>query len=156
MKLAEALLERKGAKDRIDSLRERIKSAALVQEGDTPTERPEELLKELTLAVEQLGELIRAINRTNNVARLPDETTLSEAIVKRDMLRLQRQALEQVVESSSTLDHFRYSRNEVKFVATLDIASVRNSIDRLAKEWREMDAQIQATNWMTDVDGFDN
>ena len=156
MKSAEALLERKGAKDRIDSLRERIKSSALAQEGDTPTESPEELLNELNAAVDQMGALIRAINRTNNAAQLADDTTLSEAIVRRDMLRLRRQALEQVVESSSTLDHFRYSRNEVKFVATLDAAAVRKQIDRLAKEWRDMDAQIQATNWMTDVDGFVN
>ncbi len=72
------------------------------------------------------------------------------------MLRLQRQALEQVVESSSAMDHFRYSRKEVKLVVTLDIASVRSYIDRLAKESRNMDAQIQATNWLTDVDRFDN
>ncbi len=75
MKLAEALLERKGAKECIDSLRERIKSSALIQEGDSPPENPEELLKELTVAVEQLGKLIRAINRSNNVAQLLDHTT---------------------------------------------------------------------------------
>jgi len=156
MKLAEALLERKGAKDRVDSLRDRIKSSALVQEGDSPTENPEELLNDLAVAIERLGQLIRAINRTNNVTKLSDNTTLSEAIFNRDMLRLKRLSLEQVVESSSTLEHFRYSRNEVKFVATLDIRAIRKDIDRLAKEWRELDAQIQATNWVTDVDGFDD
>ena len=47
--------------------------------------------------------------------------------------------------------HLRFGRNEVKFVATIGQAKVRQEIDRLSKEWRELDAQIQAVNWLTEV-----
>ena len=63
---------------------------------------------------------------------------MSEAIVRRDMLKLERQALERMVAAMSTR-HLRFGRNEVKFVATIGQARVRQEIDRLSKEWRELD-----------------
>jgi len=42
MKLAEALLERKELKTKIENLRARAVQNALVQEGDTPAEVPVE------------------------------------------------------------------------------------------------------------------
>ena len=150
MKLAEALLERKGAKVKIDSLQERLEENALVQDGDTPSEAPESLVAKLREAVARLESLIRQINAANNTARLPSGASVSEAIVRRDMLKLERQALERMVAAMSTR-HFRFGRNEVKFVATIGQAKVRQEIDRLSKEWRELDAQIQAVNWLTEV-----
>ena len=38
MKLAEALLERKSLKEKIESLRERLGENVMVQEGDKPSE----------------------------------------------------------------------------------------------------------------------
>jgi hypothetical protein len=150
MKLAEALLERKSAKLKIDSLQERLEENALVQEGDTPSEAPKSLLAELQDAIVRLEALVRKINAANNVAKLPSGATVSDAIVRRDMLKLERQALERLVTAMS-LRHHRYNRSEVKFVATLGQAKLRQKIDDLSKEWRELDAQIQAANWLTDV-----
>jgi DNA repair exonuclease SbcCD ATPase subunit len=150
MKLAEALLERKGAKTKIDNLQERLEENALVQAGDTPAEAPESLVAELRDALARLESLIRQINAANNTARLPSGVSVSEAIVRRDMLKLERQALERMVAAMSTR-HLRFGRNEVKFVATIGQAKVRQEIDRLSKEWRELDAQIQAVNWLTEV-----
>jgi hypothetical protein len=70
MKLAEALLERKDLKTKVDNLRARAVQSALVQEGDVPAEAPTELLREMNEAIEQLGVLIRRINATNNVTQL--------------------------------------------------------------------------------------
>jgi hypothetical protein len=150
MKLAEALLERKSAKLKIDNLQERLEENALVQEGDKPAEAPETLMAELRDALARLEALIRQINAANNVAKLPSGTTVSDAIVRRDLLKLERQALERVAAALS-LRHHRFGRNEVKFVATVGQAKLRQEIDRLSKEWRELDAQIQAVNWQTDV-----
>lgn len=41
MKLAEALLERKSLKQKIESLQGRLAENAMVQEGDTPSEDPQ-------------------------------------------------------------------------------------------------------------------
>jgi hypothetical protein len=150
MKLAEALLERKSAKLKIENLQERLDENALVQEGDVPAETPETLLAELREAVRRFEAMIRQINAANNVAKLPNGVSLSEAIVRRDMLKLERQALERMAAAVSLRQH-RYGRNEVKFVATVNQANLRQEIDRLSKEWRELDAQIQAANWLTDL-----
>ena len=150
MKLAEALLERKSLTQKIEALRARLAENALVQEGDQPSEQPQALMAELNDAVNQLESLIRRINATNNAAQLADGTTVSQAIVTRDMLRLRRQALEQVAEAAS-MRQARYMRTEVRYVATVNTGELRKQIDALSKDWRELDAQIQAVNWMTEL-----
>ena len=150
MKLAEALLERKELKTKIENLRARAVQNALVQEGDTPAEVPVELLREMDAAVEQLGVLIRRINATNNVTRLADGTTVSDAIVQRDMLELRRLALD-VVLNKAAVRQDRYSRTEIKFVATVDVAELRREVDAVAQARRELDTQIQAINWTADL-----
>ena len=42
-------------------------------------------------------------------------------------------------------------RTEVRFVPTIDSAELRKRIDALSKSWRELDAQIQAVNWTTEL-----
>jgi len=150
MKLAEALLERKSLMGKVESLRQRLTQNVLVQEGDEPAEPPEALMAELEAAVAQLETLIKRINATNNEAQLPDGRTVSEAIVGRDMLNLRRLALQQVAEEA-TVQNQRWSRNEIRFVSTLNVAQLHQQVDALAKEWRELDAQIQAVNWSTDL-----
>ena len=44
MKLAEALVLRADVQKRIEQLRNRLRQSALVQEGETPPENPQELL----------------------------------------------------------------------------------------------------------------
>jgi hypothetical protein len=52
MKLAEALIRRKALKENIEQLKHRLAKVAKVQEGDTPAERPQELLAALKRAQE--------------------------------------------------------------------------------------------------------
>ena len=150
MKLAEALLERKSLKQKIESLQSRLAESVMVQEGDKPVEDPQSLMAELHDATDALETLIKQINATNNVATLPDGVSVSEAIVSRDLLRLRRETLEQVAQSTSMRQN-RYMRTEVRFVPTIDSAELRKQIDALSKSWRELDAQIQAVNWTTEL-----
>ena len=150
MKLAEALLERKSLKDTVESLRARLVANVMVQEGDEPAEDPRILMSELDAAVDALEKLIKQINATNNAVRLADGSSVSEAIVRRDMLRLRRDTLEQVAQSASVRQN-RFTRTEVRFVSTMANAELRKQIDGLAKRWRELDAQIQAVNWTTEL-----
>ena len=150
MKLAEALLERKSLKEKIESLRSRLGENVMVQEGDTPSEDPTALMSELNDTADALETLIKQINATNNSAQLTDGTSVSEAIVSRDLLRLRRETLEQVAQATSMQQH-RYMRTEVRFVPTVSKADLRKQIDGLAKDWRELDARIQAVNWTTDL-----
>jgi hypothetical protein len=42
-------------------------------------------------------------------------------------------------------------RTELRYVSTVNVAELQALIDRLARDYRELDARIQATNWLTDL-----
>ena len=150
MKLAEAPLERKNLKTKVDSLRTRALQNALVQEGDAPAEEPTALLREMDEAARQLGVLIKRINATNNVTLLPDGLSVSEAIVNRDVLDLRRVGLDTVLNKAAVRQD-RIARAEIKFVPAVNIAELRREADALAQARRELDAQLQAVNWTADL-----
>lgn len=150
MTLAEALVERKGLKQRLESLKQRLAVNARVQEGDTPSETPEALLAQIDAAIADLERLIVAINRTNLAAALPGEEgwSLMEAIARRDMLALRQGILEETITAAQTTrERWAMTRNEVRSVAVVDVAAMQKEIDALAKERRVLDMRLQAANW---------
>jgi hypothetical protein len=72
MKLATALSERADLQRRIEELGGRLNRNAKVQEGEKPSENPNELLEELNKNFARLEELIARINHTNNVTKKGD------------------------------------------------------------------------------------
>jgi hypothetical protein len=44
-----------------------------------------------------------------------------------------------------------YSRSEVKFKSTVNVAEVQKRVDALSKEYREMDSRIQEANWRIEL-----
>lgn len=152
MKLAEALLERKSLKEQIQTLKERAIKDARVQEGDEPSERPEQLLNELENAAVRLEKLIVQINKTNIHSKLPDGSTVMEAIAQRDMLQMRFQAAKDLANAATPeRDAWRITRSELKFKPTINISEWRKRADMLAKEYRELDSKIQAANWTIEL-----
>ena len=152
MKLAEALLERKELLERLKVLRERLVADAKVQEGDRPAQEPEELLVEADTLCRRLQELVVAVNRANSRVCLPDGRTLTEAIAERDVLRLWHGFLVAVADAAvPSRDRFGMGRQEIKYVATVDVAALRKRADEVAKACRDLDAEIQAVNWQAEL-----
>ena len=87
MKLAEALALRADASRRAEQLRSRITGSARFQEGETPAEDAASLLTEVGAVLDGLESLIRRINRTN-AATPVDGGTLTDALARRDVLRM--------------------------------------------------------------------
>ena len=150
MKLAEGLVLRADTKKRIEQLRERLKLSALVQEGEEPSEDPQELFAELERLLEQMTALIQRINRTNLLSTLPDGTTLTDALARRDTLSLYHNVLQSTVEAASPKVE-RLGRAEIKNIPTIKISDLRRQIDDIARDRRELDTLIQSTNWSTDL-----
>jgi hypothetical protein len=150
MKLSEALDLRADTQKRIMQLRERLRASALVQEGEAPPEDPQELLAELDRLLGQLRDLVGRINRSNLAARLPDGTSLTDALAARDTLALRAGILEALAEAASNRVN-RYSRTEIRMVPTVDVGAVRRQADAVARERRELDTAIQGVNWSTEL-----
>lgn len=150
MRLAEALVLRADLQKRLAQMRTRLNQSALVQEGEQPPEKPTELLAELEQMLVQLQGLMSRINRTNLQASLPDGTTLTDALARRDILSLHHSIISGLADTASNRIE-RYGRSEIRKLATVDVAALRRQGDELARQRRELDTLIQATNWATDL-----
>ena len=149
MKLAEALNQRADLQKRIAQLRERLSNNVKVQEGDQPAEKPEDLFRELENALSQLRDLIVRINRTNQET-VWEGQTLTEMIAGKDVLSMHLGALRAALDAASVRSD-RYSRNEIKFVRTVDVNVLQKKVDDLSRDLRELDSRLQQANWMTDL-----
>jgi hypothetical protein len=150
MKLAEALVLRADYQKRLAQLKQRMLLNAKVQEGDQPAENPQALMDELERVAGELVTLIQQINRTNSVTELEAGLTLSDALAVRDALRMRHTAYRELAQNA-TVTQTRYSRSEVRFESTVDIAAIQRRADQLAQDYRELDTRIQAANWLTDL-----
>ncbi len=141
--------QRADLQKRIAQLRERLANNVKVQEGDQPAEKPEDLFKELEGSLNQLKELIVRINRTNQET-VWEGMTLTEMIAGKDVLSMHLGALRATLEAANVRSD-RYSRNEIKFVRTIDVNDLQKKVDDLSKDLRELDSKLQQANWMTDL-----
>ncbi len=150
VKLAEALAERKSIKDKIQTLSQRYQHAVVVQEGDVPPESPAELWNALVSAMDQWRDLVVRINRTNMTARLPSGITLMEALADRDRLKhLHMMATESANVAGGQRE--RFGRQEIRYVATTDVAELRQAADRIFDQHRRLDIEIQGVGWHVDL-----
>lgn len=146
MKLAEALILRADYQKRIQQLRSRLEHCVKVQEGEEPAEDPNALIQEIDNIYKELTVLIQRINRTNSSVKFDDKRTLADALIERDLLLNKRGMLSHIAEIAS-IKQERFSRSEVRFVSTINIAETQKQVDQLSKEYRELDTQIQGMNW---------
>lgn len=150
MKLAEALILRAECNKRIEQLKQRIIGSAMVQEGGAPPENPRELLEEFERTAADLMNWICRINRTNSMTEFHDGESLADALARRDVLLRRREAYSQFARSSY-ITQDRYSRSEVRYIATLDVKALQRRVDDLSKAARELDSKIQELNWTIDL-----
>ena len=149
MKLAEALQERADLNRRIEQLRSRLDSNALVQEGEKPAEDPEQLLKELDGCTARLEQLMASINRTN-CETVVEGKTLTEMIARKDALLLRLSVYRDLVNTASQTAR-RATRSEIKILSTINVKQTQQMVDQMAKELRLLDNQLQQANWLTEL-----
>jgi len=151
MKLAEALSLKKDLEKRISDLKERLDNAVRVQEGDEPAENPTELLTELNRCLEQLETLIYNINVTNMKVVNEDGKTMTKMLAERDVLTKRIGILRSTFNRAASYGD-RYSRNEVRSVATIEAKPLRQELDKFSKQYRELDMTIQRLNFTYDLE----
>ena len=150
MKLAEALAERSDCQNRIEELKKRLVRSTRVQEGEQPVEETAELLAEAERTFARLLELVSAINRTNSNTAFDNARSISDAIAERDVVGKRRDFLAGIADAASTRQD-RYSKSEVRFIATVSVTKLQEEVDQLAKRYRELDTRLQELNWKTEL-----
>ena len=149
MKLAEALQERADLNRKIEQLRGRIQTNALVQEGEKPAEDPNKLIKELEDCLQRLEYLMAQINLTNCRSTVEGKT-LTELIARRDALKLRQSAWRDILYAASQTTS-RARNTEIRILSTMNVAKLQEKADSLAKELRVLDNSIQQANWAIEL-----
>ena len=157
MKLAEALQERADLNNRIAQLRVRISNNALVQEGEKTPENPDDLIRQLNTALQQLTNLITRINLTNSVTMVNESSltgektkSLTELIAERDMLKVKLEVFRDIVNTASATV-YRARGTEIKVLPAVNVQKVQKEVDQISKQLRLVDNKIQETNWLTEL-----
>jgi uncharacterized protein DUF6847 len=154
MKLAEALALRSDASKRFDRLRSRAQASARYQEGEGPAENAAELLTEAGGVLDGLEDLIRRINRTDAATALDVHMTLTDAIARRDVLRMRHALFTAVADAAAGRDElrgFRQMRSELRYLTAVPVSELRAAADEMARKHRELDMQIQRANWEAEL-----
>lgn len=98
----------------------------------------------------RLFELTRLIDRTYVTTEFREGRTISDANAEREVLTKRLEILTKVAEAASTRQ-LRYSKSEVRSVATVSVGELQRRIDRLAREYRELDNALQELSWKTEL-----
>ncbi|MFC0005471.1 DIP1984 family protein [Micromonospora siamensis] len=153
MKLAEALALRADAARRAEQLRARITASARYQEGEAPAEDASALLVEAAEVLGELESLIRRINRTNAATEVAGAGTLTDALARRDVLRLRHGVVTAAANAAAGEGQrgHRQLRSELKMIPALPVAELRRQADDLARQLREVDTLIQRSNWEVEL-----
>jgi len=153
MKLAEALMTRADLQRRIAQAQERIRQNARYQEGEEPAEDAAGLVDEVSRSLDRLEELVVAVNLTNASVLLADGRSMTAALARRETLRARHSLLSSAADAAQGGGGggFRQLRSELRQFAALPVAELRRQADDTARELRELDVEIQRTNWEADL-----
>ncbi|CAM4113645.1 DIP1984 family protein [Psychrobacter arenosus] len=150
MKLAEALLIRSDMQKKLAQLKARIKNNVKVQEGDTPSEDPNELLLQASQIITELNSLIEQIHRTNAIAKTDKGQSMLTLLVDRDTLEMRHKLLLEAIEAAhGEVD--RYSPREIRWNVMVSISGLQKQADDIAMKLRQINLVIQSNNWQIEL-----
>ncbi len=135
---------------KLNDLKGRIKASALAQEGTDPPENPGHLIEEyLTLSGEH-RELVSQITATNAGTTIEGQT-LAAMLQEREELIRERNIYSFAASAASSQDIYRFTRSELKYVTTLNVAQLREDEETAGEKVRALDVKIQAANWSVEL-----
>lgn len=150
MKLAEALLLRRDFESKLSALKQEIQANSLIQEGDSLDTEIEELIQDYEKINKEFSELVVKINKRNASSYLQNgQKLIIEALEERESLRRIHSLLSNTIESTS--DYRRLGRNEIRMIRTIDTKELSKKMNDVSKKLRELDGQIQQTNWLVEL-----
>lgn len=146
MILGEALQRRARLQKGVAQLQERLQACVLVQQGDEPLERADDLLIALDALCAELQALIVQIARTTATSTLPTGEATVEALARRDVLAVRRRTLRTAIRAAAAPPA---GRADIRLVRQVDVAELQAQLDSLTQAHHDLETQLQAHNWST-------
>lgn len=148
MKLAEALIKRRDIDTAIANLNLSLQENVKVVEGTKPFDDPLSIADQMQTLIDEQAKLIQKINKTNNKTVTPDGRTLDELITLREQLKRRHKLFDNAYKHAFSNTR---SYDNVKYIIAVDMQMLKTKITASAKEFRELDNNIQAINWSTEL-----
>jgi len=146
MKIADALILRKEYKTVKNNLERRIRRNAKVEKGGTPNEDVLKLVDEWSEVEEKLRKLIIKINHNNLNTTLESGMIVADAIAYKNSLMNKKNMLDNLMHES-----MGSSYRDDPIEPCVDIGDIQKKISLISKEYREINSQIQLSNWQTEL-----
>ena len=128
----------------------RINANVLVQDGDQPSEDPNELLKQVFSLIQEFQKLSYAIHKTNALTKLDDGRSLLALLTLRDEFVEQHKTLTEA-RSNTSRESDRYSTREIKWHKVIPVSSLQKQADDISLKLRDLNVLIQSNNWKIDL-----
>ena len=148
MKLGEALLLKAELEKKSKDLLERVIRNARVEEGAEPAELPE-LLNQFEGVEMELCTLNSRIRHANQTVMV-NGSTIAHMLNQRRCLEKISQEYNSAA-GESYKDFRRLKMTEIREETVLDVALLRKSASKFAKERRLLNLRIQNANWAVDI-----
>lgn len=149
MKLAEALNLRSTLIKEIAELRKRLVDCVSIQEGETPIDTAEELLKEIEPLTEKLYRLVFQINLTNMETK-EDGKSITELLAERDELGLRTSILNEALRRVNE-NKMRYRSDDIRYIRTVEPSFLRDLLSKESAKLRKINLKIQMLGWTHDL-----
>ena len=149
MKLAEALNLRSTLVKEIAELRKRLVDCVSIQDGETPIDSAEELLKELEPLIAQLHKLVYQINFTN-IKIKEDGKSITELLAEREELGMHISILNDALRRLND-NKVRYHADDIRYIRTVEPSFLRDLISKESAKLRKVNLKIQMLGWMHDL-----
>jgi len=149
MKLGEALLLKAELEKKSKDLLERVIRNARVEEGAEPAELPAELLNQFEGVEMELCTLNSRIRHANQTVMV-NGSTIAHMLNQRRCLEKISQEYNSAA-GESYKDFRRLKMTEIREETVLDVALLRKSASKFAKERRLLNLRIQNANWAVDI-----
>lgn len=121
-----------------------------MQDGDTPSEDPEQLIDEAVLVNKQLFQLIQKIHQTNAQAQANNGKALLDILNQRDQLTAEHRIIQQAIDNTQK-DTDRYSVREIKWIKAVSVSKLQKQADEISQSLRLINLEIQASNCQIDL-----
>lgn len=121
-----------------------------IQDGDTIQEDVYTLMEEYIQKQSHLSELISKINQSNIKTINNDGESLANMLALRDTYKSIVKTYK-LLYDEAIITPSRYSRNEIKFISTVDIDKIQAKINEYSGKYRVLDTQIQELNWTVNL-----
>lgn len=148
--ISRSSLTSKDQQKKIISLKQRINANVLVQDGDKPSEDPNELLKQVFALIQEFQKLSYAIHETNALTKLNDGRSLLALLTLRDEFVEQHKTLTAAI-SNTSRESDRYSTREIKWHKVIPVSSLQKQADDISLKLRDLNVVIQSSNWKIDL-----